>query len=101
MGGTYFEEDFVATGMGSHMAIPLLRNACDPNQKKRLPTKAEAEALIIKCLQVCFYRDCNAYNKYTLGICDGKSVQISDPIALDHFWEHEAWMEKRLTVSTG
>lgn len=96
--GTYFEENFIATGFGAHLATPLLRNAWDPN---KLLSKAEAEALMIKCLQLCFYRDCKAYNRYTIGVCDGTSVQISDPTELDHFWEHGAWMEKRLTVTTG
>jgi len=90
--GTYFEENYLATGFGSYLAIPLLRNEWNPQM-----TKEQARDLAIKCLKICFYRDCNAYCKYTIGCCDGNTVDISDPIELDHFWEHEAWMEKSLT----
>jgi len=89
--GTYYEENYVATGFGNYLAIPLLRNEWSPNM-----TKQQATDLILKCLKLCFYRDCNAYPKYTMGCADGNTVEISAPIDLDHFWEHEAWMEKSL-----
>jgi 20S proteasome subunit beta 7 len=89
--GTYFEENYVATGFGAYLAMPLLRNNWSPNT-----TKAQAQELITQCLKLCFYRDCRAYCKYTIGVSDGQTVEISDPIELDHFWEHEAWMEKSL-----
>jgi len=94
--GTYFEEDFIATGFGSHLAMPLLRNEWTESI-----TKAEAEALIVKCLQVCFYRDCRAYNKIQIGCCDSAGTSIGEPIVMDHFWSHNAWLEKRLSVKTG
>lgn len=89
--GTYFEENFVATGFGTHLAMPLLRNEWKPSL-----SLDEAKALVVKCLQVCFYRDCRAYNKIHIGTCDGSRVAISEPIALDHFWGHNLWLEKRL-----
>eukprot|EP00928_Gymnodinium_smaydae_P035820 TRINITY_DN25137_c3_g1_i1.p2 TRINITY_DN25137_c3_g1~~TRINITY_DN25137_c3_g1_i1.p2 ORF type:complete len:243 (+),score=55.48 TRINITY_DN25137_c3_g1_i1:98-826(+) len=89
--GTYFEEDYIATGFGSYLAMPLLRNEWKPEI-----TLEEATALIKKCLTVCFYRDCRAYCKIRIGNCTGTSVSISDPITLDHKWDHPAWLEKRL-----
>jgi len=94
--GTYFEDDYCATGFGSYLAMPLLRNEWHDKI-----TKAEAEALIIKCLKICFYRDCRAYCKYTIGCCDGSTATISPMTDLDHFWEHQAWLENRLTATTG
>jgi 20S proteasome subunit beta 7 len=90
--GTYFEDDYCATGFGSYLAMPLLRNEWKPTI-----SKADAEQLIIKCLKICFYRDCRAFCKYTIGCCDGTTATISDTLTLDHFWEHEAYIEKRLT----
>jgi len=90
--GTYFEDNYVATGFGAYFATPLLRNNWSPNM-----TKAQATDLIIQSLKICFYRDCRAYCKYTIGCTDGTEVTISDPIELDHFWEHQAWMDKSLT----
>lgn len=89
--GTYYEEDFLATGFGNHLAKPILRNEWRADM-----TKEEAQALIVKCLQVCFYRDCKAFNKIQIGVCDGQTVTISEPAAMDHFWGHQAWLEKRL-----
>lgn len=89
--GTMFEDDYVATGFGSYLAMPILRNEWRPDMSLE-----EAKALVVKCLQVCFYRDCRAYFKINIGVCTGDSVSISEPIAMDHFWGHTAWTEKRL-----
>jgi len=93
--GTFFEEDFIATGFGSYLAMPILRN-----EWKADLSLDEAKALVVKCLQVCFYRDCRAYNKIQIGTCDGENVTISEPFAMEHFWGHKLWLEKRLEVST-
>merc|ERR1719199_589235 len=92
--GTYFEDNYIATGFGAYLAMPLLRNDWSPNM-----TKEQATELAIKCLKICFYRDCRAYFKYTIGCSDGQSVEISPVAELDHFWEHEAWMKPSLTGS--
>ncbi|CAK8999160.1 unnamed protein product [Durusdinium trenchii] len=89
--GTAFEENFVATGFGMHLGIPLLRNSWRADM-----SLDEAKALATKCLEVCFYRDCRAYCKIHIGVCNGTSVDISAPIPLNHFWGHGAWTEKRL-----
>mmetsp|Transcript_42464 Transcript_42464/g.117160 ORF Transcript_42464/g.117160 Transcript_42464/m.117160 type:complete len:243 (-) Transcript_42464:118-846(-) len=89
--GTYFEENYVATGFGSHLATPLLRLEWKPEL-----TADEAKALIVKCLQLCFYRDCKAYYKIVIGDCDGIHQTVSEPMPMDHFWSHPMWLEKRL-----
>mmetsp|Transcript_73957 Transcript_73957/g.171576 ORF Transcript_73957/g.171576 Transcript_73957/m.171576 type:complete len:243 (+) Transcript_73957:84-812(+) len=93
--GTAFQEDFIATGFGSHLALPIMRN-----EWREGITLDEAKALIIKCLKVCFYRDCHAYNKIQIATCDGQSLEVSDPITMDHFWGHALWLEKRLEQNT-
>jgi len=89
--GTAFEEDFVATGFGMHLGIPLLRNNWKPDM-----SLDEAKALATKCLEVCFYRDCKAYCKIQIGVCAGAGVEIGPPTPLNHFWGHTAWTENRL-----
>lgn len=89
--GTYFEEDFIATGFGAHLAMPLMRNEWTPD----ISLEA-AKALVLKCLTVCFYRDCRAYCKIQIGVCDGNSISISEPIDLDHKWDHAAYTKKGL-----
>lgn len=94
--GTYFEEDFIATGFGALLGMPILRN-----EWKADMTKEEAKKLIIKCLQVCFYRDCRAFCRFRIGDCNGTTATIGEAEEMEHFWEHEAWMEKRLESGAG
>jgi len=92
--GTYFEEDFTATGFGSYLAMPILRNEWSPDM-----SLDAAKAMVVKCLQICFYRDCRAFNRIQFGICDGQSVKIEDAFPMEHFWGHKMWTEKRLENS--
>lgn len=96
--GTAFQEEFIATGFGAYLAMPILRN-----EWKADISLEEAKSLAIKCLQVCFYRDCNAYCKIQFGVCDGNSVTISEPFTIDHFWGHPQWLKpmKQLGAMAG
>lgn len=89
--GTFFEENFIATGFGGHLAMPLMRNEWRADM-----TFDEAKALAVKCLQLCFYRDCKAGNKIQIGSCDGENVNIGEPFQMEHYWGHKLWTEKRL-----
>lgn len=90
--GTKFEENFVATGFGAFLAIPLLRNGWTKDI-----TKEAAIELAKKCLELCFYRDRSAFNKIQIGICESDKVQIMDPITIEHFWGHGHWLKETLT----
>merc|ERR1719221_1931812 len=97
--GTAFEDDFCATGFGSYLAMPILRNEWKPDI-----SLADAKALIIKCLQVCFYRDARAFNKIRFGYCDGENVTIEEPFSMTHKWDHSMWLKKNLEtkdIATG
>lgn len=93
--GTSFDEDFCALGFGMHLAMPLLRNEWRPDI-----TFDDAKALAIKCMQLCFYRDCRASPVLQIGSCDGTTVNITEPFTIDHYWGHKLWTEKRLEDST-
>ena len=60
--GTAFEAPTLATGLGSYIAQPLLREAYEKNSSM---SRDEAREVIEKCLKVLFYRDCRALNKVT------------------------------------
>mmetsp|Transcript_110842 Transcript_110842/g.357789 ORF Transcript_110842/g.357789 Transcript_110842/m.357789 type:complete len:242 (+) Transcript_110842:74-799(+) len=90
--GTAFEEDFIATGFGSYLAMPILRNEWRADMSLE-----EAKALVTKCLQICFYRDCRAFCKIQIATCDGKTQDISEPMNLEHYWGHALFLEQRLT----
>jgi 20S proteasome subunit beta 7 len=49
--GTAYEEDFIATGFGAYLAIPLIRERWSPELEE-----GEARSLLEDCLRVLFYR---------------------------------------------
>lgn len=60
--GTAYEDKHIATGYGSYLAIPLLRSACE---KTPALSRQEAQQLLVKCMEVLFYRDARAFHKVT------------------------------------
>jgi len=79
--GTAFEDDFLATGFGSYLAIPILRKKWRPDLDE-----GEARALLEECLRVLFYRDCRALNKIRLAKATAEGSVISDPYTLETSW---------------
>ncbi len=77
--GTTLQENMVATGFGSYLAMPLLREKWRPDL-----SEGEARALLEDCMKVLFYRDCRASARIQLAkvTCDG--CIISDAYELDH-----------------
>eukprot|EP01006_Ploeotia_vitrea_P003979 TRINITY_DN113616_c0_g1_i1.p1 TRINITY_DN113616_c0_g1~~TRINITY_DN113616_c0_g1_i1.p1 ORF type:complete len:240 (-),score=4.01 TRINITY_DN113616_c0_g1_i1:112-831(-) len=85
--GTSYEEDFVATGFGAHLALPLIREKWDPELEE-----GEARALLEDCLRVCYYRDCKAFYRIQIAKVtepdeDGNMVMISEPYNITTEWE--------------
>lgn len=68
--GTHFSSSHIATGFGQHLARPLFRNEQSDDM-----SEADAEALIKKALKVCFYRDKNSINKFTLKVVTKDGIQ--------------------------
>lgn len=56
--GTQYEDDTLATGFGSYIARPLLRDAYRPDL-----TEEEAKKIVLECMRVLFYRDARTINK--------------------------------------
>jgi len=86
--GSCFPDDFIATGYGAHMALPLLRK-----QWKSDLSYDEAKKLLEACATVLFYRDCRAINKYTLGQVTKEGVRVSKPYSLPTTWDMKAFIK--------
>ena len=56
--GTAYTDDTLATGFGSYLALPIMRERWRPDLEE-----GEARALLEDCLRVLFYRDCRAYKQ--------------------------------------
>lgn len=63
--GRAYEDDFIATGLGAYMAIPLLRKY--ENSVKNL-NDVQAKELVHKCMEVLYYRDTRATADYSAAI---------------------------------
>jgi 20S proteasome subunit beta 7 len=86
--GTTFAEDIVATGFGSHLAIPLLREKYRPDLQE-----GEARALLEDCMRILFYRDCRASNRIQIAkVDDAGAILISEPYELDTHWDSAAFV---------
>jgi len=80
--GTAYEENFIATGFGAYLAIPLIRERWHPDIEE-----GEARGLIEDCLRVLYYRDCKASNRIQIAKASSDGVLISEPYELTHEWE--------------
>lgn len=75
--GTAYTDRVIATGLGSYLATPLIREYLDP--RKPALTQIEAEKLIDKCMHVMFYRDSQSSSNYQLAtITTDKKIRIYD-----------------------
>ena len=72
--GTQYEEDFTASGLGRHLAMPILRKAW----REDMP-EAEARALLEECMRVLFYRDTRASAQVTVGKVDASGGTVPPP----------------------
>lgn len=62
--GTTYQSPTIATGFGSYIAQPLLRNAVDDRDQPL--SENEAIAVIQLCMKALFYRDARSLNKVRL-----------------------------------
>lgn len=80
--GTSYEENFIATGYGAYLAIPLIRERWHADM-----TEEEARTLLEECLRVLFYRDCRASNRIQIAKSSMDETSITKPYEISHNWE--------------
>lgn len=81
--GTNYTDETVATGFGNHLARPLMREKHRPDMPED-----EAVALMHECLKVCYYRDKNSINRFTMAKVTKEGVTVSEPFALETRWDY-------------
>jgi len=80
--GTTYEDDYIATGFGSYLALPILREKWTADL-----SEGEARGLLEDCMRVLFYRDCRALNRIQIAkVTTEDGVLISDPYELETEW---------------
>ncbi|CEM02127.1 unnamed protein product [Vitrella brassicaformis CCMP3155] len=85
--GTTFPEDYIASGFGSYLAIPLLRKEYRPDM-----TEDEAKALLQKCFMALFYRDCTGLSTVQYAVATSAGIRLSDVSTLTHKWDYKLWL---------
>eukprot|EP01083_Nonionella_stella_P041270 111906_1 len=89
--GTTYEDNFIATGFGSYLAIPILREKYRADLEE-----GEARALLEDCMRVLFYRDCRALNKIQIAkVTKDDGVLISDPYEIETDWKSASFVEPK------
>eukprot|EP00461_Guttulinopsis_vulgaris_P001913 UN01914 len=87
--GTTFKDDYVATGFGLHIALPLLRANWRPDL-----TFEEAKQIIEDAMRVLVYRHCKTINKFQLASIDiNKNVTITEPYELTTKWSYKRFVQ--------
>jgi 20S proteasome subunit beta 7 len=85
--GTSYECDFVATGFGMHLAMPILRKRWTEGMSKE-----DAQKLLEDCMKVCFYRDCRTINRITFGSATAGGPVVEEPVALETEWNYKTFI---------
>ena len=89
--GTTYEDNFIATGFGSYLALPILREKWSADL-----SEGEARAMLEDCMRVLFYRDCRALNRIQIAkVTKDDGVLISDPYELETQWKSASFIEPK------
>jgi len=94
--GTCFSDDYIATGFGTHLALPLIRDRWRADM-----SEGEARALLEDCLRVLWYRDTRALNKIQLAQITAEGPLISEPYSLDTKWDFKSFVKPKASSDTG
>lgn len=86
--GSSYQDNIAATGFGSHLAVPLMRNAWKPDL-----TKEEAKAVLEDGMRVLFYRDGRTINKFQLATVTPEGSEISAPYSLSANWSFKRFVD--------
>lgn len=93
--GTMFEGDFLATGYGGHLAIPILRERWVEGM-----SEADARKLLEDCMRVLYYRDCRTTNKIMFATASAAGLATFPPIALETKWDYAMFIKPKAGADT-
>ncbi len=94
--GTAWEENCIATGLGLHMAMPLMRERWSEGM-----TEAQARTLLEDCMRILYYRDTRTTNRFQMAIVTAAGVNISEPYSLATKWDYRAFVDPKGGADTG
>merc|ERR1712070_1065903 len=92
--GTSYEENFIATGFGAYIAMPLIRERWSADMEE-----GEARGLLEDCLRVLYYRDCRATYRIQIAKATAEGTLVSDPYEISHDWETANYETRHATTA--
>lgn len=81
----------LATGFGSHLAIPLLRKLVPYDLDYVKVKEDEARDAVINAMRVLYYRDARASDKYTVAVLAVRDGEIEVTFNLEMKVEQQSW----------
>ncbi|XP_058829051.1 proteasome subunit beta type-4 [Topomyia yanbarensis] len=84
--GRAYISDVVATGYGTHMALPLLREYSENPTAYAGLDRQKASELIKSVMEVLWYRDCRSDPKYSQVICTSEGVHLDSHCFVNQNW---------------
>jgi len=85
--GTAWTENAIATGIGAAMAIPIINHELERLGSTDNLSKEQARDIVLKCIRVCYLRDCRATNKFYLATINSEGAEVEGPEMIDSNWE--------------
>jgi len=85
--GTTFSSPSLATGLGSQIALPLLRKIAPDEEAAAKLTKEQAVEAIKEGLKVLFYRDARSLDKYSIAVITKDGIDLKQNEKL----ENQSW----------
>lgn len=80
--GRAYENGVIATGFGTHLALPLLREHSELGPL----TEAKAQELVKKSMEVLYYRDCRGYPRYSMANMNAQGCTVTKA-AVEENWD--------------
>ena len=85
--GTTFSSPTLATGYGSYLAQPLLRELAETEEEVAKVTREQAEKAIREALKVLFYRDARSMDRFSIAVITKAGIEIKE----DEKLEGQSW----------
>jgi 20S proteasome subunit beta 7 len=82
--GVAYNDDVIATGYGSYIALPIMRREYEANPNM---TEDEARSLMKRCLAVMYYRDARSLNRFQIAVSTAAGVVVGEPETQETNWE--------------
>jgi len=89
--GVAYGSSTLATGFGSHLAIPLLRNLIPYDKDYANIDEQEAKKVIHDSMRVLFYRDARSMDKFSLVTIKSQDSQLKYEYEKDVKIENQSW----------